>query len=125
MAIGVQRLAPVFGEMTRLRSIEPSRSSVFNPKGIASFSPGLARLREGLPWVPVIRNPNPERVAARVLEKLDATLSGLWSFIVPALGSLALLRQGYGGEATLGLVTQSLRDWKHWSPRPISRLPFH
>jgi hypothetical protein len=53
----------------------------FNPKGIASLSPGLARFREGLPWVTAIINPpNPERVESR-LAKLDA--SALWSRIRP------------------------------------------
>src|SRR5208337_1354395 len=34
----------------------------FNPEGIGSFSPGLARFREGLPWVAAFKVINPERV---------------------------------------------------------------
>src|SRR5580692_8514001 len=37
------------------------RHARFNPKGIASFSPRLARLREGLPWVIADIGHNPER----------------------------------------------------------------
>jgi hypothetical protein len=33
-----------------------------NPEGIESFSLGLARFREGLPWVNGKKNRNPERV---------------------------------------------------------------
>jgi hypothetical protein len=29
---------------------------LFNPKGIASFSPRLARFREGLPWVAAFKS---------------------------------------------------------------------
>jgi len=95
----------------------PGQGSVFNPKGIASFSPGLARLRKSLPWVPVIKNPNPERVAAHTVANPGATLSGLETFLVSTQGSLALLRQGSRGQATLGLITQSLRDWKRRKPK--------
>src|SRR5208283_4759807 len=35
---------------------------LINPDGIGSFSPGLARFREGLPWVTAFKLHNPERV---------------------------------------------------------------
>ena len=35
---------------------------LINPNGIGSFSPGLARFREGLPWVTAFKLHNPERV---------------------------------------------------------------
>src|SRR5208282_5833314 len=41
----------------------------FNPERIASFSPGLARFREGLPWVAVFTFHNPERVEHQALTK--------------------------------------------------------
>ena len=41
----------------------------FNPEGIASFSPGLARFREGLPWVTAFKIHNPERVEYQALTK--------------------------------------------------------
>jgi hypothetical protein len=41
----------------------------FNPKGIASFSPGLARFRESLPWVAANNSINPERVEYQSLMK--------------------------------------------------------
>jgi hypothetical protein len=40
-----------------------------NPNGIEAFSPGLARLREGLPWVAAITSHNPERVEYQMLTK--------------------------------------------------------
>jgi hypothetical protein len=61
---------------------------VGNPKGIASFSPGLARLRQGLPWVVASKRHNPERVASVTLKPWYATFSGLqWLF--PLLGERA------------------------------------
>jgi hypothetical protein len=44
-------------------------SHLFNPKGIVSFSPGLARFREGLPWVTDIDLRNPERIESQVFMK--------------------------------------------------------
>jgi hypothetical protein len=40
-----------------------------NPEGIESLSPGLARFREGLPWVKSFPWINPEGVAYQVLRK--------------------------------------------------------
>jgi hypothetical protein len=34
----------------------------YNPNGIGSFSPGLARFREGLPWVTAVTLLYPEGV---------------------------------------------------------------
>jgi len=48
-----------------------------NPKGIESFSPRLARLREGLPWALVAKCLNPEGVAFQWLGMADSTPSGL------------------------------------------------
>jgi hypothetical protein len=41
----------------------------FNPERIASFSPGLARFQEGLPWVAAFKCHNPERVEYQILMK--------------------------------------------------------
>jgi hypothetical protein len=43
---------------TLLRHKDLSR----NPEGIESYSPGLARVREGLPWVKAFKVQNPEKV---------------------------------------------------------------
>jgi hypothetical protein len=37
----------------------------FNPNGIESFSPGLARCREGLPWVTFAKRTYPDVIAAK------------------------------------------------------------
>ena len=47
-----------------------------NPNGIASFSPGLARVREGLPWVAAFTFHNPERVEYQRLMKQIQPLQG-------------------------------------------------
>src|SRR5208282_821332 len=44
-------------------------SLAVNPKGIGAFSPGLARFREGLPWVTIFQFHNPEKVASQRLAK--------------------------------------------------------
>jgi hypothetical protein len=47
-------------------------NQIFNPKGIVSVSPALARLREGLRWVAAREGPNPERVAyQRLMEEMQ------------------------------------------------------
>jgi hypothetical protein len=43
--------------------VVPSPGDSLNPKGIDSFSPGLDRFREGLPWVNAFELPNPVGVA--------------------------------------------------------------
>lgn len=45
------------------------RKPFVNPEGIASFSPGLGRYREGLPWVVAFNPHHPERVEFRSLTK--------------------------------------------------------
>ena len=52
-----------------------------NPKGIASFSPGLARVREGLPWVVSFKFYNPERVESQRLTKQIQPLQGCDFFL--------------------------------------------
>ncbi len=47
-----------------------------NPNGIASFSPGLARVREGLPWVAAFTFHNPGRVEYQRLMKQIQPLQG-------------------------------------------------
>ena len=51
------------------------RDQWFNPKGIASFSPRLARLREGLPWVIAGKPHNPEKVVYQNSRRTGSTLS--------------------------------------------------
>ena len=48
----------------------------FNPEGIGSLSPGLARFREGLPWVATVGLHNPERVASHALTRAIQPLQG-------------------------------------------------
>src|ERR1039457_4335835 len=48
---------------------EPRQDPFFNPKWIASLSPGLDRVREGLPWVAAVKFHNPERVESQALMK--------------------------------------------------------
>jgi hypothetical protein len=70
------------------------RGAFFNPNGIASSSPGLARFRESLPWVSAMHSTNPERVGSQSLMKnvqpfqgclfsmkTAQFLSSLWSFL--------------------------------------------
>jgi hypothetical protein len=45
------------------------QDAIFNPERIVSFSPGLARFREGLPWVTAFKVHNPERVEYQTLTK--------------------------------------------------------
>ncbi len=52
------------------------KNQFVNPKGIASFSPGLARFREGLPWVAAFTFHNPERVEYQRLMKQIQPLQG-------------------------------------------------
>jgi hypothetical protein len=42
--------------------INSTQKPFFNPERIVSFSPGLARFREGLPWVMALKRNNPEGV---------------------------------------------------------------
>jgi hypothetical protein len=53
----------------------------FNPKGIASFSPGSARFREGLPWVAAFNFHNPEGVEYQRLIKQIQPLQGCDFFL--------------------------------------------
>jgi hypothetical protein len=48
---GVTRFFAVFGGIEMARSAMCDKNLFVNPKGIASFSPGSARFREGPPWV--------------------------------------------------------------------------
>jgi hypothetical protein len=52
-----------------------------NPKGIASFSPGLARFREGLPWVDAFKSHNPEGVEYQRLKEQIQPLQGCDFFL--------------------------------------------
>jgi hypothetical protein len=49
-----------FGGIEMAGSARCAESAFVNPKGIASLSPGLARFREGLPWVTAFKFHNPE-----------------------------------------------------------------
>jgi hypothetical protein len=72
---------------------KPCKGRFFNPEGIGSSSPGLARPLEGLPWVEEFKSRNPERVENRVLmNKMGSStlsvdpytkLQGLGSATVP------------------------------------------
>ena len=69
---------------TRMRTAT-ALPSAMNPKGIPSFSPGLARTR--LPWVNAPGPDNPERVASRRRshrQQFDATPLGLEILFVVA-----------------------------------------
>jgi hypothetical protein len=70
------------------------RDPWFNPKGIASFSPRLARFREGLPWVIAGKPHNPERVVYQNSRRTGSTLSGLRADWMLTLGSSFLATQG-------------------------------
>jgi len=48
----------------------------FNPERIGSFSPGLARFREGLPWVVAFNRHNPARVASQSVRRQIQPLQG-------------------------------------------------
>ena len=52
----------VFSGIGRTVSSMCCKTPIRNPEGIESFSPGLARFREGLPWVTAVKFQNPERV---------------------------------------------------------------
>ena len=58
---GVTRFFAVFGGIEMARSAMCDKNLFVNPKGIASFSPGSARFREGLPWVAAFNFHNPFR----------------------------------------------------------------
>jgi hypothetical protein len=72
----VHRCIQCNGEMGN-DAFKDGREECFNPKGIVSFSPRLARLGEGLPWVNIGMYINPEMVEYQRLISADATLSGL------------------------------------------------
>ena len=58
------------------RSAMCDKKPFVNPKGIASLSPGLARFREGLPWVATFNFRNPERVESQRLATQIQPLQG-------------------------------------------------
>ena len=57
------------------------KNHFINPKGIGSFSPGLARFREGLPWVAAFKFHNPERVEYQRFTKQIQPLQGCGFFL--------------------------------------------
>jgi hypothetical protein len=57
----------------------------FNPKGIVSSSPRLARLGEGLPWVVIGRDLNPERVEYQSLDRFHKTCNVLLATCEPGI----------------------------------------
>ncbi len=63
----IYQILPGFRWKDRCRISTPCNGPFFNPEGIGSFSPGLARFREGLPWVGVVKIRNPERVEYQIL----------------------------------------------------------
>ena len=70
------RFLDVFGGMEMARSVVCDKNSFVNPNGIGSFSPGLARFPEGLPWVPALNPHNPARVEYQGLTKQIQPLQG-------------------------------------------------
>jgi hypothetical protein len=52
----------VFGGIKGLHCMVPFAEPDFNPEGIGTISPRLARFREGLPWVIESRTSYPEGV---------------------------------------------------------------
>ena len=71
-----RRFLNVFGGIEMARSAMCDKNSFVNPKGIGSLSPGLARFREGLPWVAAFNFQNPERVEYQRLAKQMQPLRG-------------------------------------------------
>ena len=62
--------------------VQPAaRRLFFNPEGIESFSPGLTRFREGLPWVASVSFHNPERVESHALTRVIQPFQG-WALSV-------------------------------------------
>jgi hypothetical protein len=57
------------------------KNHFINPKGIGSFGPGLARFREGLPWVAAFKFHNPERVEYQRFTKQIQPLQGCGFFL--------------------------------------------
>ena len=89
----------------------------FNPEGIESFSPRLARLGEGLPWVGCRRRLNPEGVAYQRLGKHHSTLSGLrFLFRLPWVARSSQPRADGCNPVGIGKPT-------HHNPR--THWPFH
>jgi protocatechuate 3,4-dioxygenase beta subunit len=54
----------------------PCQGPCLNPEGIGSFSPGLDRVGEGLPWVAAINFLNPERVESQSLRQAIQPFQG-------------------------------------------------
>jgi hypothetical protein len=61
--------------------LKSSKKPSFNPERIESFSPGLARFREGLPWVMSLKSCNPEGVEYQGLTKRIQPLQGCDFFL--------------------------------------------
>jgi hypothetical protein len=78
---GVTRFFAVFGGIEMARSAMCDKNLFVNPKGIASFSPGSARFREGLPWVAAFNFHNPEGVEYQRLIKQIQPLQGCDFFL--------------------------------------------
>jgi hypothetical protein len=81
----------VFGTIEIPGSSMSCENPFVNPKGIASFSPGLARFREGLPWVVSFKFQNPEGVEYQRLATQSQPLQGCdFSLPSPRVARLAL-----------------------------------
>jgi hypothetical protein len=93
-----KRFFDVFDGIETARSAMCDKNPLANPKGIASFSPGLARFREGLPWMEAIKFHNPERVEYQRLVKQIQPLQGCgFSLFSPRVArgpAFAALRRG-------------------------------
>ena len=62
----------------------------YNPKGIGSFSPALARFIEGLRWVATREDSNPERVVyQRLMRKIQLFQSCYFPVIAPRVARSA------------------------------------
>jgi len=70
------RFFAFFGGIEMARSVVCDKNPFVNPNRIGSFSPGLARFREGLPWVPAFNPHNPARVEYQGVTKQIQPLQG-------------------------------------------------
>jgi len=93
----------------------------FNPKGIASSSPGLARRREGRPWVMAFEFHNPEKVE---YQKLTRNRFNPCRVVIPLYshpGWLVPRDPGLKASIPLGLKNQRRRPKNHSVFHPKQR----
>jgi hypothetical protein len=93
---GLRRLFAILGGIEQLLFQLVANGRLFNPKGIGSFSPGLVRFREGLPWVITGKVQYPERVAYQTLAE--------WIQLLQSRDFSCIFTQGSSLLATAGLI---------------------